>query len=76
MPAHHNLEAYLDAYIKAAGLGDNAKSPHFHHGHSIRSSECRKPSAFLSADTSDQSGRPRLSGPSGAIRRIPRSFPA
>jgi hypothetical protein len=21
MPAHHNLEAYLDAYIKAAGIG-------------------------------------------------------
>jgi site-specific recombinase XerD len=29
MPAHHNLEAYLDAYIKAAGIGDNAKSPLF-----------------------------------------------
>jgi integrase/recombinase XerD len=27
MPAHHNLEAYLDAYIKAAGIGDQAKSP-------------------------------------------------
>jgi site-specific recombinase XerC len=21
MPAHHNLESYLDAYIKAAGIG-------------------------------------------------------
>jgi site-specific recombinase XerD len=29
MPAHHNLEAYLDAYIKAAGIGDNGKSPLF-----------------------------------------------
>src|ERR1700689_1369824 len=29
MPAHHNLEAYLDAYIKAAGIGDEAKSPLF-----------------------------------------------
>ena len=27
MPAHHNLEAYLDAYIKAAGIGDGAKPP-------------------------------------------------
>src|SRR5271166_5718767 len=29
MPAHHNLEAYLDAYIKAAGLGDDGKNPLF-----------------------------------------------
>jgi site-specific recombinase XerD len=29
MPAHHNLEAYLDAYIKAAGIGDQGKSPLF-----------------------------------------------
>jgi len=26
---HHNLEAYLDAYIKAAGIGDEGKSPLF-----------------------------------------------
>jgi site-specific recombinase XerD len=29
MPAHHNLEAYLDAYIKAAGIGDDGKTPLF-----------------------------------------------
>jgi hypothetical protein len=29
MPAHHRLEAYLDAYIKAAGIGDQGKSPLF-----------------------------------------------
>ncbi len=29
MPAHHNLEAYLDAYIRAAGVGDDGKSPLF-----------------------------------------------
>ena len=29
MPAHHNLEAYLDAYIQAAGIGDEGKSPLF-----------------------------------------------
>jgi integrase len=29
MPAHHNLEAYLDAYIKAAGIGEDGKSPLF-----------------------------------------------
>jgi site-specific recombinase XerD len=29
MPAHHSLEAYLDAYIKAAGIGDASKSPLF-----------------------------------------------
>ena len=29
MPAHHNLEAYLDAYIKAAGIGKEGKSPLF-----------------------------------------------
>jgi integrase len=29
MPAHHMLEAYLDAYIKAAGIGDQGKSPLF-----------------------------------------------
>jgi site-specific recombinase XerD len=29
MPAHHNLEAYLDAYIEAAGIRDDKKSPLF-----------------------------------------------
>jgi integrase len=29
MPAHHNLEAYLDAYIEAAKIGDERKSPLF-----------------------------------------------
>jgi integrase len=29
MPAHHNLEAYLDAYIEAAGLRDDGKVPLF-----------------------------------------------
>jgi integrase len=29
MPAHHNLEAYLDAYIEAAGLKDGGKTPLF-----------------------------------------------
>jgi site-specific recombinase XerD len=29
MPAHHNLETYLDEYIKAAGIGDDDKSPLF-----------------------------------------------
>jgi site-specific recombinase XerD len=29
MPAHHNLEAYLDAYIDAAGLRDGGKTPLF-----------------------------------------------
>ena len=32
MPAHHNLEAYLDAYIKAAGVGEDGKSPLFSAG--------------------------------------------
>jgi hypothetical protein len=29
MPAHHTLEAYLDAYIDAAGIRDSGKSPLF-----------------------------------------------
>ena len=29
MPAHHNLEAYLDAYIEAAGIRDDKKGPLF-----------------------------------------------
>ncbi len=29
MPAHHNLEAYLDVYIEAAGLLDAGKAPLF-----------------------------------------------
>jgi site-specific recombinase XerD len=29
MPAHHTLEAYLDAYIEAAGLRSQAKTPLF-----------------------------------------------
>src|SRR5437762_7158214 len=27
MPAHHTLEAYLDAYIEAAGIRDAGRSP-------------------------------------------------
>jgi site-specific recombinase XerD len=29
MPAHHKLEAFLDEYIRAAGIGDEGKSPLF-----------------------------------------------
>jgi integrase len=29
MPAHHNLEAYLDAYIEAAGIREGGKAPLF-----------------------------------------------
>ncbi len=29
VPAHHNAEAYLDAYIAAAGIGDQKRSPLF-----------------------------------------------
>ena len=29
MPAHHNLEAYLDSYIEAAGIRDGGKTPLF-----------------------------------------------
>jgi integrase len=29
LPAHHNLEAYLDAYIEAAGIRDDKKGPLF-----------------------------------------------
>ena len=29
MPAHHNAEAYLDAYIDRAGIADQKKGPLF-----------------------------------------------
>ena len=29
MPAHHTLEAYLDAYLDAAGIRDDGKAPLF-----------------------------------------------
>ena len=29
VPAHHNAEEYLDAYIQAAGIGDEHKGPLF-----------------------------------------------
>jgi integrase len=29
MPAHHNLEAYIDAYLDAAGIRDDGKVPLF-----------------------------------------------
>jgi site-specific recombinase XerD len=29
MPAHHNLDAYLDAYLIAAGIGEDRKGPLF-----------------------------------------------
>jgi integrase/recombinase XerD len=39
MPAHHNLEAYLDAYIDAAGIRDAGKSPLFRTATPYRSGE-------------------------------------
>ncbi len=29
MPAHHTLEAYLDEYVKAAGIAGDRKGPFF-----------------------------------------------
>jgi hypothetical protein len=29
VPAHHNLEGYLDAYLEAAGIGEAKKTPLF-----------------------------------------------
>lgn len=29
IPAHHNVEAYVDAYLEAAGIGDEKKTPLF-----------------------------------------------
>ncbi len=29
VPAHHNAEAYLDAYLQAAGIDENRKGPLF-----------------------------------------------
>ena len=29
MPVHHTLEAYLDAYVQAAGIGEDKKGPLF-----------------------------------------------
>jgi integrase/recombinase XerD len=29
MPCHHKLEAYLDAYIEAAGISEDRKGPLF-----------------------------------------------
>ncbi len=29
MPAHHKVEAYLDAYLEAAGIGEDKKGPIF-----------------------------------------------
>ena len=29
VPAHHNAEAYLDAYLAAAGIADEKKAPLF-----------------------------------------------
>jgi len=33
LPAHHNLEAYLDAYIEAAGIREDKKGPLFRSAH-------------------------------------------
>jgi hypothetical protein len=33
MPAHHNLEAYFDTYIAAAGIRDDSKGPPLPLGH-------------------------------------------
>ena len=39
MPAHHNLEAYLDAYIEAAGVRDDGRAPLFRSGRAVALAE-------------------------------------
>jgi site-specific recombinase XerC len=49
MPAHHNPEAYLDAYIDAASIRDAGKSPLFRTATPYRSGELtEKPVLSLS----------------------------
>src|SRR5208337_2953807 len=43
MPGHDNLEAYLDAYIKAAGVGDDGKSPLFRSAAGRTGTQTEKP---------------------------------
>jgi integrase/recombinase XerD len=42
MPTHHNLEAYLDAYLKAAGILEAKKSPLFRSARGPRRRSDRK----------------------------------
>jgi site-specific recombinase XerC len=65
MPAHHNLEAYLDAYIKAAGVGDDGKAPLFRSAArrtDTLTDNAMKPCRCLAHDTAPRRG-PRNAGP-------------
>ncbi len=48
MPAHHTLEAYMDAYIHAAGIGDDPKGPLFRTA--IRTGDALTGNPMLPAD--------------------------
>ena len=58
MPAHHNLEAYLDSYMEAAGISDGAKAPlpfrRRSHWHAHR--KTREPDRCLAHDPAPGSG--------------------
>jgi integrase len=43
VPAHHNAEAYLDAYIETAGLGRDPKGPLFRSAHGKTGALTEKP---------------------------------
>jgi integrase len=49
MPAHHNLEAYLDAYIEAAGIRDGGKAPLFRSAAGRAGTLTEKPMARVDA---------------------------
>ena len=42
LPAHHNLEIYLDQYIAAAGIAGDKKGPLFRRAHKNKHNELRK----------------------------------
>jgi len=70
MPAHHTLEAYLDAYIEAAGLRDGGKAPLFRaaagrtrahrHGHEPRRRLAHGPATCCRARHPSQDRLPYL----------------
>lgn len=58
VPAHHNAEAYVDAYLEAAGIGDDKRGPLFRttRGRSGILTRNRMPERCLAIDLPSRSG--------------------
>ena len=63
VPCHHALDEYLDAWIRAAGIGEDKKGPLFrsiHKGDKLTSNAVTRSRRLLDDQAAGEGGRPAL----------------